>query len=61
MTLDKKLDDWLHEETEKTRRAIDAWAARMEPLLAMIADTHEKVLRLVAEQERLRPPPDKRI
>jgi hypothetical protein len=54
MTLDEKSDNCLSEETEKTLCAIDAWAARMEPLFAMIADTHAKILRLVAEQERLR-------
>jgi len=44
------------EETEKTLRAIDAWAASMEPLLNMIADNNAALLRIVAEQERLRQP-----
>ena len=59
MPLDEKLANGLHEDTQKILRAIDAWAARMEPLFAMIADTHARILGLVAEQERLRQPPDK--
>jgi hypothetical protein len=57
---DEMLDSVLREEIAKTLRAIDEWAARMEPLLKMIADTHANILKLVAEQERLRQAREKR-
>jgi hypothetical protein len=53
-------DSFIREETEKNLRVIDAWAARMEPLLKMIADNNAALLRIIAEQERLRQPPEKR-
>jgi hypothetical protein len=44
------------EETEKTLRAIDAFAARMAPLLKSLADSNARLLEIIAEQERRRQP-----
>jgi hypothetical protein len=59
MTVEKS--DWIREETEKTRRTIDAFAARMEPLLKSLADSNAALLKIIAEQERLREPSEKRL
>ena len=58
MTVEKS--DWVREETEKTQRAIDAFAARMEPLLKSLADSNAVLLKIIAEQERLREPSERR-
>ena len=56
----EEFDSFMREEGEKTRRAIDAWVARMEPLLRMIADANAKILKIVADQERQRQTLEKR-
>ena len=56
----EEFDSFIREESEKTRRVIDAWVARMEPLLRMIADTNAELLRIVADQERRRQTLEKR-
>ena len=47
-----EMSDWMREETE-TRRA---WKASMEPLLKSLADSNAVLLKIIAEQERLRQP-----
>ena len=47
--------NWMREETE-TRRA---WKASMKPLLKSLADSNAVLLKIIAEQERLRQPSEK--